>query len=100
MSKTGSVGVVLANYGFTQRQAKPVSVILNNLPAGTWQLRRWSVDPAHSSRFDAEGDPLAAAARDELEMVEQRQLRADGVRPLVIDLELPAWSSVFVELQP
>ena len=99
-SKTGCVGLVLTNFGFAQRQTRQVSVTLSNLPTGIWQLRRWIVDPEHSSRWNAASDPFQAETLDDLELVEHRGISVQGPSDPVINLELPAWSSTFVELRP
>jgi hypothetical protein len=77
-----------------------VHVAVENLSPGDWRLRRWSVDPGHSSRWDAEEGPWLAAEHDSLEMVEQRAVRVGSDRRLAPDVELPPSSSVFVLLRP
>lgn len=98
-SKAGAVGLVLANYGFSQRQCRHVSVSLSNLPVGTWRLRRWIVDLEHSSRWDAAGDPFLAETHNDLELVEQRDISVPDRSDHVIELEISAWSSMFIELR-
>ncbi len=95
----GAVGLVLVNYGFAQRQSRAVRVRLANLAAGEWRLTRWRVDPAHSSRWDAEDDPFTAADHDDLALVEERACRAERGRPLVLEVDLPPWCSDFLALR-
>ena len=98
--REGSIGIVLVNYGYAQRQTRAVSVTVRNLAAGLWRLQRWSVDPAHSSRWDIEENPFADSTHDDLEVVGQRWIQVSPEYPLTFDTDLPAWSSVFVQLQP
>ncbi len=98
-SRSESVGVALANYGFAQRQPRGVTLTLENVPAGQWRLRRWSVDPEHSSRWDVAEDRPEGAAHDDLERIAQRQLRASPGQPLVLQITLPPWSSHFLLLE-
>ena len=99
-AKTGNVGVVLVNYGYAQRQTRTVTITLKNLPPGVWRLRRWSIDAAHSSRLDSGDDVSGDPKHDDLEMVEDRRLRVKRDGQLVFQLDLPKWSSTFVQLQP
>jgi len=98
-SRTGRVGIVLANYGFAQRTARDVELCLTHVAPGAWRMRRWSVDPAHSSRWDAAQDRPAGAAHDGLEQVAESELTACEAKPLVVRLSLPAWSSQFIALE-
>ncbi|MFW6107059.1 MAG: GH39 family glycosyl hydrolase [bacterium] len=98
-SDSGGVAVVLANTGYAQRQARPVTIALKHLPEGHWHLRRWSVDPKHSSRWDVAEDRPEGAAHDDLERVAQAELHVEGPTPLVLRLTLPPWSSQFLLLE-
>ena len=97
---TKRIGVALANYGFVQREARALSLSLTKLPAGTYALRRYLVDPDHSSRWDLAEDRPEGAKADSLEQVEERQVVITADKSLRLDLELPAWSSTFIELRP
>lgn len=97
-SETYSIGIVLANYGYAQRQTRSITITLNNLPPGVWLLQQWCVDPVHSSRLDVGKDKFGDAKYDDLEKIDERDLHAAGDQPLVIQLDLPAWNSTFVRL--
>lgn len=97
---SGKVGLVLANWGWAQREERVVDVTIRNLPAGKWRLQRSLVDRAHSSRWDIAQDAPEGARQNDLSVVESRTLKvgADGTARLT--LNLPALSSTFVSLQP
>ena len=99
-AKTRRIGVALANYGFVQRASRELSLSLAKLPADRYVLRRYLVDPAHSSRWDLAEDRAEGAKADTLAQVEERQVVVTADQPLRLDLELPAWSSTFIELSP
>jgi len=125
-SNSGAIGIVLANYGFAQRQERRLQIAFSGLPQGHWKLRRYLVDRRHSSPVDAaaKGEPLPApkdaldAVFDsddgkpvgKLAMVEDRTLNHGAENhgaenhgagaPLRIELDLPYWSSTFLLLTP
>jgi hypothetical protein len=93
---TQRIGLVLANYGFAQRQARRVQVTVRAL-AGPQKLTRWLVDTAHSSRWDLAEDRPEGAAQDGLAQVEQRPLAVTNGEA-VVDLELPPNSATFITM--
>ncbi len=97
---TGRFGVVLANYGWAQRQTRAVNITIRNAAPGAWKLKRSLVDAKHSSRWDAAEDNEQGQAHNDLELVEERPLPVAAGEPLVFRVELPAWSSTFISLEP
>jgi hypothetical protein len=97
---TARIGVALANYGYVQRSARSVALSLTKLPAGRYTVRRYLVDPTHSSRWDVAEDRPEGVKADSLEKVEERQVVVTADQPLRVELTLPAWSSTFVEVRP
>lgn len=95
---TGRLGLVFANYGWAQREAREVSVRLTNVPRGTYRVDTSLVDRAHSSRWDVAEDRPEGARENNLETVKRRTMKVTG--PVRLALRLPAWSSTFVSIQP
>jgi hypothetical protein len=92
------VGLVFANYGSSQRQARKVTVRLRNLHGGSYRLRRYLVDRTHSSRWDVAQDRSQGAAHNDLETVDDRIIHASADTDFAVDL--PVWSSTFITLEP
>lgn len=97
---TGRLGLVLANYGWAQRQTRTVNITIRNAAPGKWKLKRFLVDPKHSSRWDAAEDRDEGKSRNDLEAVEERPLDVAVDNPLTLRVELPAWSSTFIIIEP
>jgi len=95
--QTGRLGLVLANYGFAQREPRTVKVVIDGLKQGTWRMTRYLVDPKHSSRWDAAEDRPEGAPENELRKVAESAVQAAA--STVLDLDLPPLSSTFVALQ-
>jgi len=99
--KSGALGITMANWGFTNRNARTVHVTVNNFAPGSWTLKRYLVDPKHSSPWDAKDDPKAdAAANEDLALVETTQLTATAGQPVAVNVDLPYWSSTFLSIEP
>lgn len=97
---TGRLGLVLTNYGWAQREMRAVNVAIRNVAPGKWKLKRFLVDPKHSSRWDAAEDRDAGKSHNALEAVEDRPLEVAADKPLTLRIELPAWSSTFITIEP
>ena len=98
-AKTKHTGVVLSNYGFTQRQARKVTLTIAHPDSGSLRLTRWLVDATHSSRWDLAEDRPEGAAQDSLAQVEQKLLSVKG-GSVVLELDLPANSATFIAIEP
>jgi hypothetical protein len=95
---SGKLGLVFANYGWAQRLTRTVKVSLKNLAPGSYRLRRYLVDRAHSSRWDVAQDGPEGSQANDLQTVEDRTIDASDAAHLSIDL--PIWSSTFIMLEP
>lgn len=98
--QTGRLGLALANYGWAQRQPRTVHITLRSLRPGAWKLKRYLVDAQHSSRWDIAEDRPEGKSQNDLQLVEENtgQVGAEGIWQL--HLQLPAWSSTFLSLEP
>lgn len=96
-SATGRVGVVLASFGWANRADRTVRLHLSGM-TGDKRLRRWLVDPTHSSRWDTFEDDPAGSVDNDLELMEDRTASAALLRNLTVDV--PQWSAVFLTLDP
>jgi hypothetical protein len=71
---------------------------LKNLRSDSYRVRRYLVDRRHSSRWDVAADRPRGARHNDLETVDDRTIDASTSTDITVDL--PAWSSTFVTLQP
>jgi hypothetical protein len=59
-SESGRLGLALASHGWANRVDRDVEISLAGL-TGSKRIRRWLVDPTHSSRWDTfEDDPAGS----------------------------------------
>jgi hypothetical protein len=93
---SGTLGIVLANYGWAQRQSRAVKVTVKNLAPGEYRLRRWLVDRTHSSRWDVAQDRPGRLPQNNLQLVEDRTI--DAAASSHFTIEAPSWSSTFITL--
>jgi hypothetical protein len=98
--ETGRTGLVLVNYGYAQRHSRNVTITLDHLAGGTYTMARYLVDPKHSSRWDIAENRPEGAPYDNLQMVENHQLSVQPSRSLTLQVELPMWSSTFIDITP
>jgi hypothetical protein len=93
---SGTLGIVLANYGWAQRQSRAVKVTVKNLAPGEYRLRRWLVDRTHSSRWDVAQDRPGRLPQNNLQLVEDRTI--DAAASSHFTIEAPSWSNTFITL--
>lgn len=94
---TGRIGVVIASHGWANRTTRTVHLHLTGM-TGSKRLRRYLVDPEHSSRWDIDEDGPGGDPYQDLELVEDRT--DTGARLRDIELEVPKWSAQFLTLDP
>jgi hypothetical protein len=95
---TEKIGLVFANYGWAQRQAREVTVNVKNLADCPYRLRRYLVDQTHSSRWDVAEDRPEGSSQNDLQTVEDRTMNVS--RTMSFSVGLPVWSSTFITLEP
>ncbi len=94
---TGRIGVMIASHGWANRSTRTVHLHLPGM-TGSKRLRRYLVDPTHSSRWDVGEDTPAGDPHQDLELMEDRTDTAVRLRD--IPLEVPKWSATFLLIDP
>jgi hypothetical protein len=91
---TGRIGFVLTSYGWANRADRSVDINLSGLVGDSCRVRRYLVDPTHSSRWDTHEDDPAGAVDQELALMSD----TTGAAPTTLNLTVPQWGSLFVTI--
>lgn len=92
----GSVGIMLANYGWANQASRDVDITIDGL-TGDQRVRRYLVYETNS-RWDQFEDDPAGAALDDLELMSNTV--EDPTGGLDLSVTVPKWGSVFLTIEP
>jgi hypothetical protein len=91
---TGRLGIALANYGWAAFSDHAVDIEISGLAGSAYRVRRWLVDPTHSSRWDTHQDDPAGSVDQELYIASDTA----GAPPVSLSVTVPTRGSLFITI--